>query len=206
MTETNGSPYLAALRGEKPARRPIWIMRQAGRYLPEYMAVRAQHSFVEVCKTPELACEVTLQPIRRFGFDAAILFSDILVPLEGMGAPFTFGDGGPKMVTAIRDEAAVKALRVVDSREHTAYVADAVRMIKGELGDKTPLIGFAGAPLTLASYMIEGGGSKDFRHLKTMLYARPDLLRALLDKLADQVLDYLKMQVEAGVDAVQRES
>lgn len=203
MPAITGSPYLAALRGEKPERRPIWIMRQAGRYLPEYRAVREKTSFIGLCKTPELACEVTLQPIRRFGFDAAILFSDILVPLEPMGAPFTFDDTGPKMLSPIRKEADIAALRVVDSRENIGYVADAIRMIKAELSDRTPLIGFAGAPFTLASYMIEGGGSKNFQHLKTMLYSRPDLLRGLLDKLADQITDYLLMQVEAGVDAVQ---
>jgi len=203
MATTNGSPYLAALRGEQTDRRPIWIMRQAGRYLPEYRAVREKTSFINLCKTPELACEVTLQPIRRFGFDAAILFSDILVPLEPMGAPFTFDDSGPRMLKTIRNEDDVSALRVVDSREQIGYVADAIRMIKGELGGKTPLIGFAGAPFTLASYMIEGGGSKNFQHLKSMLYTRPDLLRELLDKLADQITDYLLMQVEAGVDAVQ---
>lgn len=203
MTTTTGSPYLAALRGEAHERRPIWVMRQAGRYLPEYRAVREKTSFIGLCKTPELATEVTLQPIRRFGFDAAILFSDILVPLEPMGAPFSFDDGGPKMLKPIRHENDIRALRVVDSRENTGYVADAIRMIKGELGARTPLIGFAGAPLTLASYMIEGGGSKNFEHLKGMLYSRPELLTELLDKLADQILDYLKMQVEAGVDAVQ---
>ena len=203
MSTLTKSPYLAALRAEPTERKPIWIMRQAGRYLPEYMAIRKTTSFIDLCKTPELACEVTLQPIRRFGFDAAILFSDILIPLEGMGAPFHFDDGGPRMETAIRDEAQIKALRVVDSPDHTGFVADAIRLIKTELGDRTPLIGFAGAPLTLASYMIEGGGSKDFRHLKTMLYSRPDLLRTLLDKLADQILDYLRMQVAAGVDAIQ---
>jgi uroporphyrinogen decarboxylase len=203
MTTATSSPYLAALRGEAHERRPIWIMRQAGRYLPEYREVRAKTSFINLCKTPELACEVTLQPIRRFGFDAAILFSDILVPLEPMGAPFTFGDEGPKMDKEIRHEDQIRDLRVVDSREHTGYVADAIRLIKQELGGKTPLIGFAGAPLTLASYMIEGGGSKNFQHLKTMLYSRPELLRELLDKLADQILDYMLMQVEAGVDALQ---
>lgn len=197
------SPYLAALGGERQERCPIWIMRQAGRYLPEYRAVREKTSFIRLCKTPELATEVTLQPIRRFGFDAAILFSDILVPLEPMGAPFHFGDGGPRMDKPLRHEDDIRLLRVVDSRERTGYVAAAIRMIKGELGPKTPLIGFAGAPLTLASYLIEGGGSKNFEHLKGMLYSRPKLLGELLDKLADQILDYLKMQVEAGVDAVQ---
>ncbi|MBU0742148.1 uroporphyrinogen decarboxylase [bacterium] len=203
MNTTTGSPYLAALRGEPAARRPIWIMRQAGRYLPEYRALREKTPFIDLCRTPELACEVTLQPIRRFGFDAAILFSDILIPLAPMGAPFVFDESGPQMERPVRDEADVRALRVVDSREGAGFVAEAIGLIKGELGGRTPLIGFAGAPLTLASYMIEGGGSRDFRHLKTMLYTRPDLLRELLDKLADQVLDYLRMQVDAGVDAVQ---
>lgn len=196
------SSYLAALNKEKPAERPIWIMRQAGRYLPEYLAVRAKHSFVEVCKTPELACEVTLQPIQRFGFSAAILFNDILVPLESMGVAFSFPDGGPKLAKAIRTEEDIRNLHVSDSRESLSFVAEAVRMISGELGD-TPLIGFAGAPFTLAAYLIEGGGSKEFIHLKGMLYSRPDLLQELLDKLADQVADYLGMQIEAGVKAVQ---
>jgi len=203
MSTTTESPYLATLRAEPTTRRPIWIMRQAGRYLPEYMALREKTAFIDLCKTPELACEVTLQPIRRYGFDAAILFSDILIPLEGMGAPFRFDEGGPKMESAVRSEAQIAALRVVDPLEHTGYVAEAIELIKSELGGRTPLIGFAGAPLTLASYMIEGGGSKDFAHLKSMLYSRPDLLRDLLDKLADQILDYLRMQISAGVDAVQ---
>ena len=203
MTTPTHSPYLAALRGEDHERTPIWIMRQAGRYLPEYRAVREKISFVGLCKTPELACEVTLQPIRRFGFDASILFSDILVPLEPMGAPFTFDDDGPRMLRTIRSEADVDSLRVVDSEEHLGYVAEAVRMIRRELPATTPLIGFAGAPFTLAAYMIEGGGSKNYEHLKTMLYTQPELLRALLDKLADQIIDYLKMQVKAGVNAIQ---
>ena len=202
-TSLAASPYLAALRGEKTERRPIWIMRQAGRYLPEYMAVREKVSFTELCKTPDLACEVTLQPIRRFGFDAAILFSDILVPLEPMGAPFDFAGGGPKLTSPVRDEDAIAGLRVVEASEHVGFVADAIRLIKTELGDKTPLIGFAGAPFTLAAYLIEGGGSQDYVNLKTMLYSRPDLLDTLLDKLTDQVIGYLKMQVDAGVDAVQ---
>jgi uroporphyrinogen decarboxylase len=196
------SPYMAAVRGEKPKRRPIWIMRQAGRYLPEYLAVREKHPFVEVCNTPELACEVTLQPIRRFGFDAAILFSDILVPLAPMGAPFYFGDGSPRLEKPLRDEKEIGALRTVDSRDELAFVGQAIRLITKELGD-TPLIGFAGAPFTLAAYLVEGGGSQNYLNLKTMLYKRPDLLSDLLDKLADQVADYLCMQIDAGVKAVQ---
>ena len=203
MPELASSPFLAALRGESPARTPIWVMRQAGRYLPEYQAVRKDVSFNDLCRTPELACEVTLQPIRRFGFDAAILFSDILVPLEPMGAAFSFAQGGPQLEKPLRTEADIAALQVVPSPEGCGYVAQAIQLIKAELGERTPLIGFAGSPFTLAAYLIEGGGSKDFQHLKTMLYSRPDLLRNLLDKLTDQIIDYLKMQIDAGVDAVQ---
>lgn len=201
-TEPVASPFLSALMGVRPARRPVWIMRQAGRYLPEYRALRARYSFLTVCRTPELACEATLQPIRRFGFDAAILFSDILVPLEPMGAAFTIGESGPRLERPVRDEAAVDALRVVDSREALPFVAEAVRLACSALGS-VPLIGFAGAPFTLAAYLVEGKGSKNWQHLKTMLYRRPDLLQALLRKLEDQVVDFLEMQVEAGVRAVQ---
>jgi len=203
MPLTDTSPYLAALRGRAPSRRPIWIMRQAGRFLPEYRRVRETTSFIGLCKTPELACDVTLMPVRRFGFDAAILFSDILTPLEPMGAPFAFTDRGPRVDRPLRNESDVTALRVVDPREELGFVAEAIRLIKAELPTGVPLIGFAGAPLTLASYLIEGGGSRDFRHLKTMLYSRPDLLDALLAKLADQIARHLRMQVEAGADAVQ---
>ena len=198
----SGSPFLAALRGETTARRPIWIMRQAGRYLDEYKALRAKHPFIEVCRRPELACEVTLQPIRRFGFDAAILFSDILVPLAPMGADFRFDEGGPKVDRAIRDEAQVAALRVTEPRETLGFVAESIRLLKGELG-ATPLIGFAGAPFTLASYLVEGGGSKEHVHVKTMMFRRPELFETLLGKLTEQVAAHLAMQVEAGVDAVQ---
>ncbi len=203
MSNLHDSIFLKNLRGEPCDRTPIWIMRQAGRYLPEYMAVRKKLSFNELCRTPEAACEVTLQPIRRFGFDAAILFSDILVPLQPMGAPFQFGDGGPKLERPIRSEDDIHGLQVTDALEGTGYVAEAIKLIKAELGDKTPLIGFAGSPFTLATYLIEGGGSKNYENLKTMLYSRPELLDELMDKLTDQIIDYLAMQVEAGIDAVQ---
>jgi uroporphyrinogen decarboxylase len=199
---TKDAPFLAALRGESPARRPIWIMRQAGRYLPEYLAVREKTSFIDLCKTPELAAEVTLQPIRRFGFDAAILFSDILVLLEPMGAAFKFGETGPTIDAPIRSEKQIEALRVVEPREYLGYVAETIRILKGELGS-TPLIGFAGAPFTLASYLVEGGGSKDYKEVKTLMFSRPELFLRLMDKLADQVAAHLLMQVEAGADAVQ---
>lgn len=197
------SIFLKNLRGEPCERTPIWVMRQAGRYLPEYQEVRKRYSFNEMCRTPEAACEVTLQPIRRFGFDAAIMFSDILTPLEAMGAAFDFSQGGPRLEKPVRTEAEIDALRTYEPREGTGFVAEAIGMMKEGLGERTPLIGFAGSPFTLATYLVEGGGSKDFVTLKTMLYSRPDLLRKLMDKLTDQTLAYLRMQVEAGVDAVQ---
>ncbi len=203
MSDLQQCLFLKTLRGEPVPRPPIWIMRQAGRFLPEYRKVREGISFIDLCRTPEAACEVTLQPIRRFGFDAAIMFSDILTPLEPMGAGFTFGQGGPKLDHPLRDEKDIRALRTYPSREGVGFVAEAIGLMKRELGDKTPLIGFAGSPFTLATYLVEGGGSKNYEHLKTMLYTRPELLQELLDKLAEQILDYLRMQVEAGVDAVQ---
>jgi uroporphyrinogen decarboxylase len=201
-SKVDTGPFLAALRGEPQRRRPIWIMRQAGRYLPEYQELRSRHTFLDICKTPELACEATLQPIRRFGFDAAILFNDILVPLEPAGSSFVFTDAGPRLERSVRGEKDVEALRPYEPRESLSFVADAIRLLKNELNG-TPLIGFAGAPFTLAAYLIEGGGSKDYRNLKTLLYNRPDLMQNLLDKLSDQILLYLQMQVEAGADAVQ---
>lgn len=197
------SIFLKNLRGEPTERTPIWIMRQAGRYLPEYMKVREQYSFNELCRTPEAACEVTLQPIRRFGFDAAIMFSDILTPLEAMGAPFHYNGDGPKLEHPIRSEEDIRALHTYEAREGTHYVAEAIQLMKEALGGKTPLIGFAGSPFTLATYLIEGGGSKNYENLKTMLYRRPELLDELMTKLTDQTIDYLGMQVEAGVDAIQ---
>lgn len=203
MADLKDCLFLKNLRGEPCDRTPIWVMRQAGRYLPEYMEVRSKISFNDLCRSPEAACEVTIQPIRRFGFDAAIMFSDILTPLEAMGAPFDFSHGGPKLERPLRDERDIRSLERYPSLEGVGFVADAIKLMKKELGDKTPLIGFAGSPFTLASYLIEGGWSKEYEHIKTMLYSRPELLQELLDLLGDQVLDYLKMQVAAGVDAVQ---
>ena len=203
MSDIKNSIFLKNLRGEPCDRTPIWVMRQAGRYLPEYQEVRSKMSFTELTHTPEAACEVTLQPIRRFGFDAAIMFSDILTPLEPMGAPFDFSQGGPKLERPLRSEKEIDSLTTYDAREGTHFVAEAIKLMKEGLGDKTPLIGFAGSPFTLATYLIEGGGSKNYENLKTMLYSRPELLTKLMDKLTDQTLDYLSMQVDAGVDAVQ---
>jgi uroporphyrinogen decarboxylase len=179
-------------------------MRQAGRYLPEYRQVRARVPFLELCKTPDLACEVTLQPIRRFDFDAAILFSDILIPVEAMGCPVHFPDeGGPKLPAPVRRRADIDRLTVPDPEAEVPFVMEAVRLIRGALPPDKALIGFAGAPLTLASYMVEGGASKNFTALKSLLYAAPADAHALLAKLARTVTAYLSAQVAAGAQAVQ---
>ncbi len=179
------------------------MMRQAGRYLPSYRAVRARASFLELCRTPELACEVTLQPIDQLGFDAAILFSDILITLPPMGLDVAFPDTGPKIATPIRTRAAIDALEVFDPDLELPYVMEAIRQIKRALANRVPLIGFAGAPLTMLTYAVEGGGSKDYPHTKRMLYGAPDAAHALLDKLARTCATYLEAQIAAGVDCVQ---
>ncbi|GAB6068450.1 uroporphyrinogen decarboxylase [Methylothermus subterraneus] len=193
----------ALLRRPVP-RTPVWFMRQAGRYLPEYRRVRAQAgSFMNLCTHPELACEVTLQPLRRFRLDAAILFSDILtIPAAmGLGLGFTEGEG-PKFERPIRSEQDIARLPQIDPEVELGYVLEAVRLIRKELDRKVPLIGFAGSPWTLATYMVEGGSSRDFKRVKTLLYDRPELMRCLLAKLAVAVADYLNAQIAAGVDVV----
>jgi uroporphyrinogen decarboxylase len=180
---------------------PIWLMRQAGRYMPEYRALREKHTLLELCKTPELATEVTLQPLS-LGVDAAILFADILLPLEPMGAPFEFAKGeGPVVHAPIVDRAGVDRLRVIDPEDGLGYVLQAIRLLRKEL--KIPLIGFAGAPFTLASYLLEGGKSTHFVKTKRFMYREPDAWNALMGKLAEVVRRYLRAQVEAGAQAVQ---
>ena len=195
--------FLRACRRQATERTPIWMMRQAGRYMAEYQAIRKKVSFLELCKTPELACEVTLQPIDAFGFDAAILFCDILVPLEAMGMALEFTDKGPKLPNPVRDAAAVSKLSVPNPEESMPFVLDAVKLIRRELSGRVPLIGFAGAPFTLMTYAVEGGGSKSFAATKSMLYQQPDTGRDLLDKLARCCSTYLEAQVKAGAQAVQ---
>jgi uroporphyrinogen decarboxylase len=194
--------FLKACRGEPVDTTPVWIMRQAGRYLEEYRAVRAKHSFLDVCHVPELACEVTLQPVERLGVDAAILFSDIMIPLEGMGCEIDF-DPGPVFAQPVRSAADVAKLRVCEPETDVPYVMEAVKLIRRELGGKVPLIGFSGAPFTLASYMVEGKGSRDFPHLKRMMYAAPQVYGALMDKVTQTVIRYLNAQVAAGAQALQ---
>lgn len=179
-------------------------MRQAGRYLPEYRNVRARYSFLDVCNIPEVATEVTLQPIRRFGFDAAILFSDILIPLAPMGAKLSFDEGvGPRIANVIRTRKDVEALRVVEPQRDLKNILEAVGMIRRELPVNTALIAFAGAPFTLASYWVEGERPDPFRNLKEMMYRSPDLFRTLMMKLADTVASTLIAMVNAGADAIQ---
>jgi uroporphyrinogen decarboxylase len=179
-------------------------MRQAGRYMSEYRAIREKRTLLEICRTPELATEVTLQPIRALGVDAAILFADILLPLEPMGAPFEFAAGeGPVFSSPIRTHADVECLRIIDPEESLPHVLAAIRLLKKELSGKTPLIGFAGAPFTLASYLIEGGKSSNYLEAKRMMYSAPETWSLLMQKLSEVVRRYLLAQIAAGADAVQ---
>ena len=203
MQLTNDT-FLRALAREETKHTPIWLMRQAGRYLPEYNATRKKAgSFLALAKNPAYATEVTLQPLDRFPLDAAILFSDILTVPDAMGLGLYFAEGeGPKFERPLRDEATIRALQVPDPGGELRYVTDAVREIRKALAGRVPLIGFSGSPYTLACYMIEGGGSDDYRNLKSMLYARPDLLHHILDVNARAVTAYLNAQIEAGAQAV----
>ncbi len=194
--------FLRACRGEATRRIPVWIMRQAGRYLPEYQELRARHSFLDLCRTPELAREATLQPIRRFGFDAAILFSDILIPFEPMGLGIRFDDSGPHVTAAVRSRADVARLKPLDTRQDLPFVREAIRLTSAALGE-TPLIGFSGAPFTLATYAIESGSSKRFASTKSLLFSEPDTAHSLFRHLTDAVIDYLSAQIEAGAAAYQ---
>ena len=204
MAELENDTFLRALRREPTDYTPIWLMRQAGRYLPEYNATRRRAgSFLNLCKNPELACEVTLQPLERYRLDAAILFSDILTVPDAMGLGLYFAEGeGPKFERPLREEAAVNKLAVPDIGSTLRYVTDAVSQIRRALGGRVPLIGFSGSPYTLACYMIEGGASDDFRRIKTLLLDRPDLLHQILDVNTRAVIDYLNAQIEAGAQAV----
>jgi uroporphyrinogen decarboxylase len=194
--------FLGACRREPVDKTPVWFMRQAGRYMPEYRALRERHSLLELCRTPELAVEVTLQPINALGFDAAILFSDLLIPLAPLGLPFDFQAGeGPVVEKPIRSRADVEALRRFDPREELAMVLEAIGLLRAEL--EVPLIGFAGAPFTLATYAIEGGSSKNLARTKGLMYGDPETWHRFAGLLAEVVSDYLRAQVEAGAQAVQ---
>ncbi|SMB84134.1 uroporphyrinogen decarboxylase [Pasteurella testudinis DSM 23072] len=204
MIELKNDRYLRALLRQPVDMTPIWMMRQAGRYLPEYKATRAEAGdFMSLCRNQELACEVTLQPLRRYALDAAILFSDILTIPDAMGLGLSFGAGeGPKFAKPIENQRDVANLPIPDPEQELQYVMNAVRTIHTALDGSVPLIGFSGSPWTLATYMVEGGSSKAFTKIKKMLYAEPHLLHQLLDKLADSVILYLNAQIEAGAQAV----
>jgi uroporphyrinogen decarboxylase len=204
MTALENDTLIRALLRQPVPYTPVWLMRQAGRYLPEYNATRARAGdFLSLCKTPALATEVTLQPLARFPLDAAILFSDILTIPDAMGLGLSFAEGeGPRLARPVRDDRAAARLAVPDPHGELRYVVDAVAEIRRALQGRVPLIGFAGSPFTLACYMIEGSGSEDFRTVKRMLYQRPELLHRVLDVNARAVETYLNAQIEAGADAV----
>jgi len=196
--------FLKACRREPVDVTPVWFMRQAGRYMAEYRAIRQKYSLLDICRQPDLATEVTLQPVNRIDVDAAILFSDLLLPLEPMGLPFDFIKGeGPQIEKPINDEADIDRLTRFEPREALAHVLTAIVQIQRELDGRVPLIGFSGAPFTLASYAIEGGHSNNFAKTKALMYGHPEAWHRLCEKLADVVADYLVAQVDAGVDAVQ---
>ena len=195
--------FLKACRREPVDCTPVWFMRQAGRYMAEYRALRAKHSILELCKTPELAAQVTLQPIDRFPLDAAIIFADILLPLEPMGLSLEFAEGeGPVIHNPVRDQADVERLKVIDGSE-LEYVAEAIRQARRALNGRVPLIGFAGAPFTLASYAIEGGSSRNYLLTKPLMYCEPKVWHQLMDKFARVITGYLRRQIKAGAQAIQ---
>lgn len=204
MSELKNDVYLRALLRQPTERTPIWMMRQAGRYLPEYRQVRQQAGdFMALCKNPQLACEVTLQPLRRFPLDAAILFSDILTIPDAMGLGLYFEAGeGPRFQHVLRSMSAIEQLPIPDPEVELRYVMDAVRTIRRELNGTVPLIGFSGSPWTLATYMVEGGSTKNFSEVKRLLFAEPQAMHLLLDKLAQSVTLYLNAQIAAGAQAV----
>ncbi len=204
MTPLKNDTFIKALLKQPVDYTPVWMMRQAGRYLPEYRQVREQAgSFLNLCTNPELACEVTLQPLRRFDFDAAILFSDILTIPDAMGLGLYFTEGeGPKFQHPLRTEADIDKLPIPDPEQELRYVMDAVRLIRKNLAGSVPLIGFSGSPWTLATYMVEGGSSKSFQRVKGLMFEQPKLMHIMLDKLALSVASYLNAQIAAGAQAV----
>lgn len=195
--------FLRACRCEPVPRLPVWMMRQAGRYLPEYREIRAQHSFLEVCKTPDLAVEVSLQPFRRLGVDAIIIFSDILIPAEAMGLPLELGDAGPHLPDPVRTATDVKKLHIFDPERETGFLMEALRRTIKNAGPDVPVLGFAASPWTLACYMVEGRTKEGFAAVKSFLYREPKIFRELLQKISKATILYLKGQIAAGVSAVQ---
>ena len=204
MNNSKDFRFLKACRGEAVDKTPVWFMRQAGRYMKVYRDLKEKYTFLEMCKTPELACEVTMQPLNVLEVDAAIIFADILLPLEPMGTGLEFSAGdGPVIPRPVRDKKAVENLLEVNAEEQLGFVGDAIKLVRNEIDGKIPLIGFAGAPFTLCSYMIEGGKSRDFTTTKMMMYDATDVWNLLMDKVCTILVNYLKMQVDAGAQAIQ---
>jgi uroporphyrinogen decarboxylase len=195
--------FLRACRCEPVPRLPVWMMRQAGRYLPEYQEIRAKHSFLEVCKTPDLAVEVSIQPFRRLNVDAIIIFSDILIPAEAMGLPLELGDAGPNLPEPVRTAADIEKLKIFDPEIETGFLMEALRRTTKIAGPDVPVLGFAASPWTLACYMVEGRTKEGFATVKSFLYREPKMFRELLHKIAQATILYLKAQIAAGVSAVQ---
>ena len=195
--------FLRACRGEAVPRVPVWIMRQAGRYLPEYREIRAKHAFLEVCKTPDLAVEVSLQPFRRLGVDAVIVFSDILIVAEAMGLPLELGDAGPNLPQPVRSESDIVRLKAFDPEAETGFLMEAIRRLVREVGPEVPVLGFAAAPWTLACYMVEGRAQEGFPTVKSLLLQEPKRFRELLHRIAEATSSYLQAQIAAGAAAVQ---
>ncbi|MBV5338029.1 MAG: uroporphyrinogen decarboxylase [Deltaproteobacteria bacterium] len=194
--------FLDACWGKPVDRTPVWLMRQAGRYLPEYRAIRSKCTFLELCKTPELAAEVSIQPVEILGVDAAIMFSDILTPVEPMGMKLDFVPG-PVFENPIRSMADVERLRIPEMEQDVPYVLETIKILRRELAGKVPLIGFGGAPFTLACYMVEGKGSRDFAEIKRMMYGAPDVYAALMEKVTTMDMEYLNAQIKAGAQCIQ---
>ncbi len=200
----NNDRLIRACRRQEVDRAPVWMMRQAGRYMPEYRALRAKHDFMTMCKTPELAVEVSLQPYEVLGVDGVIMFSDILVPVEAMGMKLDIIESkGPVLDDPIRADAQVEKLAIPDPVETTPFVMETIRLLRKRLDHEAPLIGFAGAPFTLASYMVEGGGTRNYAEIKRMMYSEPKTIHKLLDKLADTIILYINAQIEAGAQVIQ---
>jgi len=202
MSEGFNNRFLRACLRQPVDRTPIWLMRQAGRYQPEYRALREKYPMLELCTTPELSAQVTLLPLHRFDLDAAILFSDLTIPFLAMGVPFTLKENvGPVIAHPLRTETDIRALRVMEPNDDLPFVAESIRILRRELN--VPLIGFAGAPLTLSAYLVEGGASRDYSRVRALMYSRPDLWENLLQILTENVTRFLKAQIEAGAQAVQ---
>ncbi|MDX9755585.1 MAG: uroporphyrinogen decarboxylase [bacterium] len=199
---TKKERFLRALQFQPVDRPPVWLMRQAGRYMPEYQAVRKNHTFLEMCRKPEVAAEVSIQPLEILDVDAIIIFNDILIPIETMGREVVFTEKGPVITPPFRNESELKSLCVC-AYDETPPVYDSIQCVRRQVGESVPILGFAGAPFTMATYFVEGEMTRNLNHIKTLMYSQPDVLKKLLDIITETVIAYLQVQIKAGADAVQ---